>query len=170
MRFPFLFLASLAAAAASQVDVVIDDVTALDQDVKDLTAGVQAYNGGLLAQTPLLPGLTKVHIATRTGYYDSKELPRPLSVTDAGRLIDHVNATLAIDNPIAVKTLVDKKELFAAAGTTLVIKGGLQVLLDDHLKFSNEVLERAPEGLEAEGQEVVDVITRALEGGIEAFS
>lgn len=168
MRFSFLFLASV--VAASQVDVVVDDVTALDQDVQDLTAGVRAYNGGLLAQSPLLLGLTKVHIATRTGYYDSKSLPSPLSETDAHRLIEHVNETLAIDNPIAVKTLIGKKDLFEAAGTTIFIKGGLEILLDDHLDFSREVLDRAPEGLEGDGQEVVDVITRALENGIEEFS
>ncbi|KAM0722307.1 hypothetical protein Q7P37_001748 [Cladosporium fusiforme] len=168
MRLSLFFLATV--AAASQVDVVIDDVTALDQDVKDLTAGVRAYNGGLLAQSPLLLGLTKVHIATRTGYYDSKSLPRPLTETDATRLIDHVNATLAIDNPIAVEVLIGKKNLFEAAGTTVFIKGGLEILLDDHLKFSNEVLDRAPEGLEGDGQEVVDVITRALENGIKEFS
>lgn len=168
MRFFPLFLASL--AAASQVDVVIDDVTSLDEDVKDLTAGVEAYNGGLLAQSPLLLGLTKVHIATRTGYYDSKSLPNPLSEEDANRLIDHVNGTLAVDNPIAVKTLIGKKDLFEAAGTTVFIKGGLEILLDDHLAFSDEVLKRAPEGTGSVGREVVDVITRALENGIEEFS
>lgn len=163
-----LLFASLVAAA--QIDVVIDDVTALDQDVQDLTADVRAYNGGLLAQSPLLLGVTKVHVATRKGYYDSKDLPRPLSETDATRLIDHVNNTLAIDNPIAVETLKGKKDLFDASGTSIFIKGGLQILLDDHLDFSNEVLERAPKSLEQDANSVVDVISDALRSGIEFFS
>jgi hypothetical protein len=38
------------------------------------------------------------------------------------------------------------------------------------LDFSNEVLERAPADMLAEGNEVVGVITMALQHGIAAFS
>ena len=55
-------------------------------------------------------------------------------------------------------------------GTSPVIKGGLKLLLSDHLAFSNEVLERAPPSLLADGNAVVDVITNALQHGIETFS
>jgi hypothetical protein len=163
-------LLSATVVSTSQVDVVIDDITALDKDVQSLTAKVRAYNGGLIAQTPQLFGLTQVHLATRKGYYDSTSLPSPLSENDAARLIEHVNQTLSVDNPIAVQVLISKKELFDAAGTSPVIKEGLKVLLDDHLAFSNEVLERAPADQLAEGNEVVDVITNALQHGIATFS
>jgi hypothetical protein len=163
-------LLSASVVSTSQVDLVIDDITALDKDVQSLTAKVRAYNGGLIAQTPQLFGLTQVHLATRKGYYDSTALPSPLSGNDAARLIEHVNNTLSIDNPIAVNVLISKKGLFDAAGTSPVIKEGLKVLLDDHLAFSNEVLERAPADQLAEGNEVVDVITNALQHGIATFS
>lgn len=164
------FLLSATAVSASQVDVVIDDISALDQDVQSLTAKVRAFNGGLIPQVPQLFGLTQVHLATRKGYYSATALPRPLTEEDGLRLIEHVNKTLAIDNPIAVEVLESKKPLFDAAGTSPVIKGGLKLLLSDHLAFSNEVLERAPPSLLADGNAVVDVITNALQHGIETFS
>lgn len=165
-----VFLISATTVLSSQVDVVIDDITALDQDVQSLTAKVRAYNGGLIPQVPQLFGLTEVHLATRKGYYAATQLPRPLTESDGQRIIDHVNATLAIDNPIAVQVLESKKPLFDAAGTSPFIKAGLQVLLDDHLAFSNEVLERAPASELQDANEVVDVISNALQHGIETFS
>ena len=161
---------SAAVVSGSQVDVVIDDITALDSDVQSLTTNVRAYNGGLLPQAPQLFGLIEVHLATRKGYYDATSLPSALSENDAARLIQHVNETLSVDNPIAVEVLISKKSYFDAAGTSAVIKEGLRILLDDHLDFSNEVLERVPADQLAEGNEVVGVITMALQHGIAAFS
>jgi hypothetical protein len=165
-----ILLLSATAILASQVDVVIDDITALDQDVQSLTAKVRAYNGGLIAQTPQLFGLTQVHLATRKGYYSATTLPRPLTEEDGAKIIEHVKQTLAIDNPIAVEVLESKKQLFDAAGTTPVIRAGLKLLLSDHLAFSDEVLERVPVSQLAEANAVVDVISNALQHGINAFS
>lgn len=165
-----ILLLSATAVSSSQVDVVIDDITALDKDVQSLTAKVRAYNGGLIPQVPQLFGLTEVHLATRKGYYSATSLPRPLTEEDGARLIEHVNETLAIDNPIAVQVLESKKPLFDAAGTSPVIKDGLKLLLSDHLAFSNEVLERSPADLLAEANAVVDVISNALQHGINTFS
>jgi len=164
-------LLSVSTVISASVDDVVNDITVLDQDVQDLTSMVRGYQGGLIAQGPLLLQLTKVHIATRKGGYDASTLPTtPLSESDALRLIEHVNTTLAVDNPIAVDVLKSKKSLFDASGTDPFIKAGLQILLDDHLYFSNEVLERAPQDLIAEANQVVDVISNALQGGIAAFS
>ncbi|THX80193.1 hypothetical protein D6D04_04720 [Aureobasidium pullulans] len=164
-------LLSVSTVTAASVDDVYNDITSLDQDVQDLTSMVRGYQGGLLAQGPLLLQLTKVHIATRKGGFDASTLPTTLlSESDAMRLIDHVNTTLSVDNPIAVNVLKSKKALFDASGTDVFIKAGLQILLDDHLYFSNEILERTPQDSIAEANEVVDVISNALQGGIAAFS
>lgn len=165
-----LLLSATTVLSSQEVDVVIADITALDRDVQSLTAKVRAFNGGLIPQIPQLFGLTEVHLATRKGYYAATQLPRPLTSSDGRRIIDHVNVTLAIDNPIAVSVLESKKTLFDAAGTSPAIKLGLQVLLSDHLAFSNEVLERAAASELADGNAVVDVITNALQHGIETFS
>ncbi|THW03930.1 hypothetical protein D6D26_03122 [Aureobasidium pullulans] len=164
-------LLSVSTVIAASVDDVYNDITSLDQDVQDLTSMVRGYQGGLLAQGPLLLQLTKVHIATRKGGFDASTLPTTLlSESDAMRLIDHVNTTLSVDNPIAVNVLKSKKALFDASGTDSFIKAGLQILLDDHLYFSNKILERTPQDSIAEANEVVDVISNALQGGIAAFS
>jgi len=47
---------------------------------------------------------------------DSGLLPPTISSSDTTALIQYVNKTLAIDTPIAVKTLESKKELFKEAG------------------------------------------------------
>jgi hypothetical protein len=164
-------LLTVSTVVSASVDDVYNDITVLDQDVQALTSMVRGYQGGLIAQGPLLLQLTKVHIATRKGGYDASTLPTtPLSENDALRLIEHVNTTLSVDNPIAVDVLKSKKPLFEASGTVPFIKAGLQILLDDHLYFSNEVLERAPQDLIAEANQAVDVISNALQGGIAAFS
>jgi hypothetical protein len=164
-------LLTVSTVISASVDDVYNDITVLDQDVQALTSMVRGYQGGLIAQGPLLLQLTKVHIATRKGGYDASTLPTtPLSENDALRLIEHVNTTLSVDNPIAVDVLKSKKPLFEASGTVPFIKAGLQILLDDHLYFSNEVLERAPQDLIAEANQAVDVISNALQGGIAAFS
>lgn len=164
-------LLSISTVFSASIDDVYNDITTLDGDVQTLTDMVRDFQGGLIAQAPLLLQLTKVHIATREGGYDASTLPTtPLSESDALRIIEHVNTTLAVDNPIAVNVLKSKKPLFDASGTDPFIKAGLQILLDDHLYFSNQVLERAPQDLIAEANQVVDVISNALQGGIAAFS
>lgn len=165
-----LLSATALAANTTQVDVVFNDITVLDGYVQALTANVRAYQGGLITEGPQLLGLIEVHLATRQGYYDATSLPRPLSEADGERLIQHVNQTLSIDNPIAVSTLESKEALFDAAGTTPAIAEALKVLLNDHLAFSEEVLQRLPADEVQQGNEVVDVITDALDNGIEVFS
>ena len=167
-----ILTASLALLAYTSADVttVLNDITSLDQDVKKLTAAVDAYQGGLLGQLPLLADLTLVHVATNKGASDAKTLPTTLTFPDAKSIIVHVNGTLSVDNPKAIQVLESKKSLFQATGSGPAIKFGLQTLLNDHLDFSNAVLERTPQSLIADANAVVDVITNALQAGINAFS
>lgn len=158
------------AAQNAQVNTVYDTVTKIDNAVLELTASTQAYNGGFIPQLPLAIDFVPVHLATRKGFYDSLLLPQTLTVSDAQRLIEHVNNTLSVDNPAAVNVLKGKKSLFDAEHSTPLIKAALQLLLSDHLAFSNEVAKRVPAELQEDGQKVIDVITIALEDGVETFS
>ncbi|KAF2718267.1 hypothetical protein K431DRAFT_287772 [Polychaeton citri CBS 116435] len=162
--------AAIALSQSPQTQVIYDDVTSIDEHVKTLTTATAAYQGGLLSQAPLAIDFVPVHLATRKGYYDSLSLPAQVSIADASRIIEHVNQTLSIDNPKAVDTLISKKALFDQAGSDLFIKSGLELLLSDHLSFSNEVLKRAPAELVDEANQVVGVITVALQKGIDTFS
>lgn len=163
-------LGPFAVAQNPQVDTVYNTITEINQNVDELTAKTHAYNGGLIAQLPLAIDFLPVHLATRKGFYDSLLLPDLLTDSDALRLIEHVNNTLSIGNPEAVRVLKTKKRLFDAEHSTPLIRAGLQLILGDHLSFSNEVAKRVPVELQAGGQEVIDVITVALEDGVETFS
>lgn len=154
----------------TQVNTVYADVTSIDNHVQDLIAATQDYNGSYIGLVPIGIDFVPVHLATRKGYYDSLPLPSQLSESDASLLIDHVNKTLSIDNPRAVNTLKSKKPLLQPKGLDPFIKSGLQLLLSDHLSFSNEVGKRVPQDLQPEAQQVVNVITVALQDGIAYFS
>ncbi|KAF7188112.1 hypothetical protein HII31_10586 [Pseudocercospora fuligena] len=168
--FAVFALPLLALAQSTQVDIVYNDITDIDTHVLELTSTTAAYQGGLVGQLPIGVDFTPVHLATRKGFYDSLPLPAQISTSDAQRLIDHVNATLSKDNPKAVQVLKSKKPLFDASGSSPVIKSGLELLLFDHLSFSSEVAKRIPPALKADGQIVIDVITVALQDGINYFS
>lgn len=163
-------LATFATAQNETVQTVYDDITKIDNAVLELTNTTQAYNGGFIPQLPLAIDFVPVHLATRKGFYDSLLLPDTLTNADALLLIEHVNQTLSVDNPAAVNVLISKKSLFDAEDSTPLIKAGLQLLLSDHLSFSNEVAKRIPAELQADGQEVIDVITVALQDGVTTFS
>ncbi|KAF2209862.1 hypothetical protein CERZMDRAFT_99921 [Cercospora zeae-maydis SCOH1-5] len=162
---------TLVSSQSSQVDRVHDDVSTINRNVLELTGTTKHYNGGLVNQLPFIVDFGPVYLATRRGFYDSVLLPDPLAQSDAQRLIEHVNATLAVNNPIAVGVVKSKKVFFDDAGTSQVVRGGLELLLFAHLSFSNEVAKRiVDEEQRAEGQAVIDVITVALEDGIAFFS
>ncbi|PPJ54863.1 hypothetical protein CBER1_06051 [Cercospora berteroae] len=164
-------LSTTAVSQSSQVDRVYNDVSTINRNVLELTETTQNYNGGLINQLPCIIDFNPVYLATRKGFYDSLLLPNPLTQSDAQRLIEHVNATLAVNNPKAVEAVKSKKVFFDEAGTSQVVKGGLELLLFAHLRFSNEVAKRVvDEEQRKEGQAVIDVITVALEDGIAFFS
>lgn len=157
----------LAYTTVSQVET---DIVNLDNAVKQLTASTAAYTGGVL----LVQGIdfTIVEAKLTQGNADVTQLPPgQLSVSDTQSLVDLVASTLAIDNPRAVKTLKSKKQLIdAVPGQMLIVREGLQTLLDGHLYFSNQVLQRTPPAQLAEVQYYVDVISDALQDGVNAFS
>ncbi|KAM3414482.1 hypothetical protein BST61_g9643 [Cercospora zeina] len=179
MKLPTTFLTittllttlALSQSSSPQVDRVHDDISTINRNVLELTETTEDYNGGLISQLPFIVDFNPVYLATRKGFYDSLLLPDPLTQSDAQLLIDHVNATLAVNNPIAVDVVKSKKVFFDEAGTSRVVRGGLELLLFAHLSFSNEVAKRiVDEHQRAEGQAVIDVITVALEDGIAFFS
>ncbi|KAI7538711.1 hypothetical protein KC331_g10187 [Hortaea werneckii] len=162
--------AALAAFSSPQTQVVYDDVTNIDENVKRLISATEAYQGGLLSQAPIAIDFVPTHLATRKGFYDSLLLPSTVSESDAQAVVEHVNNTLAIDNPRAVDTLISKKAQIEDVGDEGIIKAGIQLLLSDHLSFSDEVLKRTPADVLPQANEVVDVITVALRKGVDAFS
>lgn len=157
---------ALAFTTVSQVNI---DITILDKNVQTLTAETAIYTGGLAPATTILGSLVTVYTSLAQGAADCALLPLALSESDAISLIEHVNATLAIDNTIAVDTLKSKKDLFKAEGLDGAIVTSLSLLLKGHETFAAYVLQRLPADLVADGQKVTSTITVSLTGGIAFF-
>lgn len=164
-----LLLCATSALAVTTVSQIKDDITTLDNNVQALTAQTALYTGGLIAAAPLLVSLTTVYLSLLQGVTDSALLPSSISESDAQSLISHVNSTLAVDNPIAVKTLEGKAELFKDQNLQDAIAASLGLLLAGHEAFTNNVLQRLPEGQSENGQDVTEIITVALTEGIHYF-
>lgn len=151
------------------ITTVEKDVTAIDTGVKALIAATSAYTGGLAGSAPMLADLGAVYTALYKGVIDSGLLPPSISSTDSFALINLVNSTLAIDNPIAIDTLISKKAYFQEQGLDGVIVGAIELLKAGHDAFSANVLERVPADAVEPAMEVVEVIDEALQKGIDAF-
>lgn len=164
-----LITATAALASAATVSQVVQDIQVLDGNVKALTASVSTYTGGFVAALPQLIAIIPVYTSLLQGVTDSGTLPTSLTAAEAYEIINVVNATLAVDNPIAVDTLVGKKSLYEAAGLDDFLVAGLGLLLLGHESFTNNVLQRIPANTSADGIAVTDVISEALTYGIHVF-
>lgn len=148
---------------------VQDDVTAIDTGVKALTTAVNSYNGGYLAALPLLTDLTTVYAALYKGVIDSGLLPSSISNTVTFSLINYVNQTLAVDNPIALKALEAKKSYFQEEGLDGIIVAAIGLLKAGHDAFSFNALQRVLGDAVEPAKEVIEVIDAALQDGIDSF-
>ncbi|KAL2068003.1 hypothetical protein VTL71DRAFT_16101 [Oculimacula yallundae] len=163
-----LFLLGSTALAAT-VPQVITDITNLDNNVKNLIKTVSSYNGGVISASPQIFALIPVYTSLLKGVTDTSLLPSSLSVTEAYEIINHVNATLAIDNPIAVQTLISKRALYEKAGLSDAIVAALGLLKLGHEAFTKNVVERAPDSTLEDGIKVTLIISNALQKGIDYF-
>lgn len=170
-----LLTSSFAAPAAdlSRRDIpastIIADVKAIDKGVNDLRAGVAAYNGGLLDNTPLLTSFTEIHLANRKGYADANLRASDFSASESTAIINVVINTVGNDIPAAVKETIAKKPVFDQAGTSQAMVPLLKVLLNDHDTFSAAV-SRHLSADRAAGAAVVAKIHNAIQHGIDVFS
>ncbi|OAQ60570.1 hydrophobic surface binding protein A domain-containing protein [Pochonia chlamydosporia 170] len=125
----YLALSSVATAAPppNNTDLYYADITTIDTNVKKLTAKAKSYTGGLIWLVPQIPLALQAAVATANAGVHSSRMPKPLPVEDLLRLTEHVNKTLAVDNPIAVDTFIAKKALYEEAGLKLAIHLSLKV-------------------------------------------
>lgn len=158
------------AIAVTNINTVINDIINLNAAVVDLTAATQAYQGGLLSAVSPAISFVVVEARLTLGVTDSGLLPSSISDSDTQDLIDTVASTLAINNPKAVSVLKSKKALFDASGQSPTVELGLQALLAGHLTFENNILQRCPADKVQGVQNVADIITRALQDGINTFA
>jgi hypothetical protein len=119
---PIVFFAALSSAAvvperrATVVDTktILDDLTACEKSVQGVINALNGFTGGLL-------GLVQVGVVTTAwgGLTTSAAkatadvlLSSQLSSADSKKVVDQVNATLAIDNPKTCTLLKSKRPLY----------------------------------------------------------
>lgn len=142
---PILGLAfSLATAQTTNpaVQNSLDAIDTIHSSVQTLITELRAYNGGLVPLVPLALQVTKVDLNTKAAAHANEQLPNPLTHADTQTLVHRINNTLAVVNPRAVSILETKKKYTEPLGVDPLIVAFLQMLLDDHLRFSNAILER----------------------------
>lgn len=174
MKFirPTIILTLISSVIAyTDVSQIISDIISLNSAVVDLTAAVAAYQGGLFSAISPAINFAIVEARLTKGDTDSHLLPpSTLSESDAQDLIDTVASTLAINNPKAVQQLKAKKALIDASYQTSIVELGLQALLQGHLDFSQQVINRSPPSKLQAIQDVVNIITVALQDGVNTFA
>lgn len=175
LTLPFIGLATLAttAFAQSSSDPAIQNSLAAIQNIKQsvqvLIKELDAYHGGLVPLLPLALQVTKVDLNTKKAGNANEQLPDPLSHEQSETLVSTINSTLAVVNPKAVNKLKTKKKFTQPLGVDPLIQAFLQMLLDDHLRFSNAILSRTmPEDV-AMTNVPMDVISNALQSGVGFF-
>ncbi|KAJ6789378.1 hypothetical protein PWT90_00931 [Aphanocladium album] len=153
---------------------VMQDVAIIDSHVLTLTEQIRSYEGGLPGVLPQVESLSYVYNALQDGVKDSGNLPNVISIEEAFNLVVQVNDTLAVHNPAAIDVLIERKHLYEDAGVSGTISPILQQLLNGHEQFSQNILDRIPPGTPPEaidiGRQVVEVISVALQTGIDAFT
>lgn len=173
MKFsqPTVFFSVFSSVIAyTSIAQVNSDIVNLDNAVQQLTAAVAAYNGGLFSEVPEAISFVVVEARLTQGDVDSGSLPPSLSESDTQNFINLVANTLAIDNPKAVKELEAKKALIEASNQQSIVEAGLKALLAGHLDFTENIVERSPPSKVQGVEDVANIITVALQDGINAFA
>ena len=179
MRFFNVLVLSLSTVSAFviprgiSVDLILGDITALDNAVKDLTSSLENFSGGLFTvfqTTAINANVAKVHTANRKAYYDAALFTSNLNSADSMRVANLAASTLAIDNPKACNLLKSKKKLFDGLSMSSLVAGALRTLLDDHLSLSKVLLQRCSADARPKAQGVIDTITVALQDAITYYS
>lgn len=165
--------AAVAAPTQSLTALCYQDITDIDTNVRKLIKIAGAYHGGLVAFLPEIPFALQAAAATASGGLHSSLLPKTLPLDDLFRLAEHVNKTLAVDNPIVVEKFIEKKDQYERSGLRATVHSNLKLFLDLHLRFANNILDRVPDDAPADRIAVakadIDAITVALQKGIMAF-
>ncbi|KAF2212728.1 hypothetical protein CERZMDRAFT_97224 [Cercospora zeae-maydis SCOH1-5] len=140
MRFlNLLFLAPLAIAAPLQkratAQEVNNDVTGIDTAVRQLTAAVEAYQGGIEESSPVFDAALAVHAINRKGFADANAAPRFTS-EESRIIVENVMNSVGVSIPAGVEVIKAKKPLFDEAQLSSLVKATIDLLKFDHETFS----------------------------------
>lgn len=162
--------AVLAVPQTNYTGLCYNDITNIDNNIKELTAKVKDFNGGLFSAVQQIPLALEATVATASAGLHSAFLARPLPVDDLLRLADHVNKTLAVDSPLAMQALVSKEPVYEQIGLKGPIHLGLKAYLILYQQVAKNILDRVPAGapkdrsevLKSDMQMIMDAVRKAI--------
>ncbi|CEJ80481.1 hypothetical protein VHEMI00660 [[Torrubiella] hemipterigena] len=167
--FKYITLFIVVTASAATVDDVLRDINGIYNNAGDLNDEVKNWDGQLLTAAPQLVSLSLTQQALDSGVKHTDELPALLTTAEAKRILDLVNVTLYVGNPITVDTVISRKSDYAKIGQESIILEGLKKLRTGHGHFAGNVLNRLPEECTETGLKLTYHISEALRKGILAF-
>ncbi|KAM3414870.1 hypothetical protein BST61_g10013 [Cercospora zeina] len=134
-----LLLAPLAIAAPLQkretAQEVNNDITGIDTAVRQLTAAVEAYQGGIEESSPIFDAALAVHAINRKGFADANAAPRFTS-EESRIIVENVENSVGVSIPAGVEVIKAKKPLFDVAELSSLVKATIDLLKSDHETFS----------------------------------
>lgn len=168
-----IILLGLTAVAQAQelitAQTMISDIQGIDDGVNALTASLNAYDGGIVSETPIALDIAAITVANRKGFLDANLRDTPFNATDTIEIVNFTTDTVGYDIPHSVDVLKTKKADFQATGQDPVIVAGLELLLNEHETFSAALLNKTT-GDQVAANAVVQKIIDSLEGGIEYYN
>lgn len=165
LRSALLFGAAQAATTAQ----CLQDINNINSGVRELIPQIQSYDGNIIAAGLQAVTLTKIFFALASLDKHTAELPIPITEADTNSIVQLVNSTLTISNPIALDAIVAKKQVYVDQHFDFIILAGLRALLDGHAIATSNILERISQDAAANALPVTEAITIALQKGIVAY-
>lgn len=104
--FIYIALFFAVAASATTVDDVGCDINGIYKNAGDLNDEVKNWDSHLLTAAPQLVSLSLTQKALDSSVKHIDELPALLTTALAKRILDLVNVTLYVGNPITVDTVI----------------------------------------------------------------
>lgn len=169
VSFTSFVLLAAATVSAATVDDVLRDINGIYTNAGNLNDQAKNWDGHLITAAPQLASLALTQTALDSGVKHTDELPALLTTPEAKRILDLVNVTLYVGNPITVDTVISRKPDYVRIGQRATILEGLKKLRTGHGHFAGNVLNRLPEECTQRGLTLTYHISEALRKGILAF-
>lgn len=116
-------------------NAVNSGITSIDLAVRNLTAAVTRYNGGILETDPIFTASVAVHNVNRIAFRDATTSTRFTS-PQSKKVVANVNRSVGMSIPAGLKVLESKKDLFDEAMITPIVSAFVNLLKGDHETFS----------------------------------
>lgn len=154
---------------AATTNQCLQDINGIYAGVRELIPQIQSYDGNIIAAGLQSVTLSKILFALAALDQHTDELPIPITEADTNAIVQLVNSTLTINNPIAIDAIIAKKQVYVDQHFDFIILAALRALAEGHSRATANILERISQDAAARALPVTETITLALQKGIVAF-